>query len=392
MGLAASQARLLSLTARIHDVEYQAQMIQAAKLQLATLEDEVYRKYNEALDATTLTYKSGDNLIPANFNNLCGIASIDNGMNTNFVFRTGNDKTQLSDCLILPDEIYEGFQNYKGSDPYEFALFMLGVDVDDVRSAENELVEKDGSDNLKQLREAYRGKIGEIAKAAGYSDDDIERTVETIVEGGSIEGIPGEEHCDEEPFKKLISEFKDIEKEYRYKLYNKNNGVDTIYQKATNSNDNVDYAKYNYYLRWGMLIKQDDIFADEFGLQGAVKQSDYGQEFGNDSNTLQEMLQTGRIIIETVEFDGKGGVNDSTTSVASDSTLDYTTTSSIDKKELAKAEAEYEHAMKQIDKKDKRFDMDLNRLETERTALTTEYDSVKKVIQDNIERTFGIFS
>ena len=36
--------------------------------------------------------------------------------------------------------------------------------------------------------------------------------------------------------------------------------------------------------------------------------------------------------------------------------------------------------------------MELNRLETERSALTTEYDSVKKVISDNIERTFGIFS
>ena len=104
------------------------------------------------------------------------------------------------------------------------------------------------------------------------------------------------------------------------------------------------------------------------------------------------MLQSGRITVELANIDNKGQVNDSTTSVASDSTLDYTTTSSIDKKELAKAEAEYEHAMKQIDKKDKRFDMDLNRLETERTALTTEYDSVKKVIQDNIERTFGIFS
>ena len=42
MGLAASQLRLLSLTARIHDVEYQAQMIQSAKLQLAIQEDEVY--------------------------------------------------------------------------------------------------------------------------------------------------------------------------------------------------------------------------------------------------------------------------------------------------------------------------------------------------------------
>ena len=54
MGMAASQARLLSITARIHDVEYQAQSIQNAKLQLATQEDRIYTEYNEALNATTL--------------------------------------------------------------------------------------------------------------------------------------------------------------------------------------------------------------------------------------------------------------------------------------------------------------------------------------------------
>ena len=36
--------------------------------------------------------------------------------------------------------------------------------------------------------------------------------------------------------------------------------------------------------------------------------------------------------------------------------------------------------------------MELSKLETEREALKTEYDSVKKVASDNIERTFGIFS
>ena len=60
--------------------------------------------------------------------------------------------------------------------------------------------------------------------------------------------------------------------------------------------------------------------------------------------------------------------------------------------ELAKAEAKYEHDLKLIDKKDKQYDLSLSKLETERSALTTEYDSVKKVIEDNIERTFGIFS
>ena len=80
------------------------------------------------------------------------------------------------------------------------------------------------------------------------------------------------------------------------------------------------------------------------------------------------------------------------TSPSSDSSLSYTQETTIDKTALAKAEAEYEHSLKEIDQKDKKFDLSLSKLETERTALTTEYESVKKVIQDNIERTFGIFS
>ena len=79
-------------------------------------------------------------------------------------------------------------------------------------------------------------------------------------------------------------------------------------------------------------------------------------------------------------------------SPSSEASLGYTNTTTIDKTALAKAEAKYEHAMKEIDRKDKQYDMTLSKLETERSALTTEYDSVKKVIEDNIERTFGIFS
>ena len=57
MGLAASQARLLSLTARQHTLEYNAQKIEAAKLQLANDSDDVYNTYLEALDATKIQYK-----------------------------------------------------------------------------------------------------------------------------------------------------------------------------------------------------------------------------------------------------------------------------------------------------------------------------------------------
>ncbi len=81
-----------------------------------------------------------------------------------------------------------------------------------------------------------------------------------------------------------------------------------------------------------------------------------------------------------------------TTSPSSDSCLSYTEVTSIDSTAVKKAEAKYEKDLKEIDKKDKRYDLTLSKLETERTALTTEYDSVKKVIEDNIDRTFGIFS
>ena len=105
------------------------------------------------------------------------------------------------------------------------------------------------------------------------------------------------------------------------------------------------------------------------------------------------MVQSGKITIDVSTMDLKNGkISFGSTAVSSDSALEYTTTTSIDKSAAAKAEAEYEHKMKEIDRKDKKFDMDLNKLETERSALKTEYDSVKKVIQDNIERTFGIFS
>ena len=105
------------------------------------------------------------------------------------------------------------------------------------------------------------------------------------------------------------------------------------------------------------------------------------------------MVKAGKITIDIVNKDNKTGeLTFSSTSPSSDTYVGYTESTAIDSKALAKAEAEYEYKMKQIDQKDEKFDMDLSKLETERTALTTEYDSVKKVIQDNIERTFGIFS
>lgn len=61
MGLAASQARLLNLTARMHDIEYKAQNLEAQKLQMANESDKVYSEYEDALNATKIQYKTIQN-------------------------------------------------------------------------------------------------------------------------------------------------------------------------------------------------------------------------------------------------------------------------------------------------------------------------------------------
>lgn len=57
MGLASSQARLLTLTARMHQIEYKAAKLEAQKLQMANESTQVYEDYLEALDATKIQYK-----------------------------------------------------------------------------------------------------------------------------------------------------------------------------------------------------------------------------------------------------------------------------------------------------------------------------------------------
>ena len=59
---------------------------------------------------------------------------------------------------------------------------------------------------------------------------------------------------------------------------------------------------------------------------------------------------------------------------------------------IALAEQEYKNEMDRIEKQDKRFDMTLNKLESEHTALQTEYESVSKVISKNVEKSFNIFN
>lgn len=63
-----------------------------------------------------------------------------------------------------------------------------------------------------------------------------------------------------------------------------------------------------------------------------------------------------------------------------------------DEEAVKKAEAEYEHNLRNLNAKDTRIDTDLSKLETTRSAIKAEMESLKNVINENSERSFGIFS
>ena len=58
----------------------------------------------------------------------------------------------------------------------------------------------------------------------------------------------------------------------------------------------------------------------------------------------------------------------------------------------AAAEAEYESKSLVLSNQDKMLDLELNQIETQHKSIETEYDSVKKVIEKNIDVSFKIFS
>lgn len=57
-----------------------------------------------------------------------------------------------------------------------------------------------------------------------------------------------------------------------------------------------------------------------------------------------------------------------------------------------RAEVEYKRRTQEIQAKDKKYDQDLRKLDTEHNALQTEYESIKELINKNVDRSFKAFS
>ena len=115
----------------------------------------------------------------------------------------------------------------------------------------------------------------------------------------------------------------------------------------------------------------------------------------NSDTWLQFALEHGVVMLEQVRFveeaeDDTGLEYSKWTATTYGSCSDITEVE--DEVAIARAEAEYTKKLNEIEAKDKKYDNDLKKLDTEHNALQTEYDSVKSVIEKNVERSFKAFS
>jgi hypothetical protein len=131
-----------------------------------------------------------------------------------------------------------------------------------------------------------------------------------------------------------------------------------------------------------------------------VSSGNYNQisdDKANNADYLSEQVQNGNMFLH--EYDSTEQTKDSNGNVLSTGAFEEVSWDSGDNNiqekddstQTARAEAKYDATMADINAKDKRFDLELKNIDTEHQAIQTEVDSVKKVIDKNIERSFKMF-
>lgn len=156
MGLAATQVRLLQLTSRQHRIEYQAQKIQAQKLQLSNESDAAYNTYMAALDSKKIQYKyvETDGSITykdATFNNMFG--GYNAGVQNLYALERVKDGK-----LIVTKAIKENFHtNPTDKDKFVDTACANKTDESERAYYENlfELLSTYGDNNIESVQERY---------------------------------------------------------------------------------------------------------------------------------------------------------------------------------------------------------------------------------------------
>lgn len=398
MGMSASQANLLTLTSRLHDIEYKAQNIESQKIALATQKDELYQTYCDALDKTKIqvAFRNSNgtsSYVDATFSSVC---TYDENRQKQYAIRDSQ-----TGKVIVDSEVYNAYTEGCFSDKYSFAWAMMGmglsysysdVNMNGAYGQGNQVgigtnsegnfgsETTEGSENL-FMTDAERYAFDKY-KAENPSGKVVTAYNNLLETSNNSESTTSEKREALNSFRSELYSNSEIRNNtYEYMRRDK-----TAPQEPVEYNEdlpeNMDIQMFNYYV---------NLF-DEIQANGGCQEIDAQYTSGDDgAEWFNNMVTSGRVLIDFFDDNNSAKKEWKETSVATSTNQNYLTEVS-DEKDLKKAEATYEYELDKINKKDTKYDQDLSKLETERTSITTEMDAIKTVRNDNIERTFGIFS
>ena len=399
MGMAASQARFLGLTARKTNTEYEGQQINQ---QRTTLSNQSANYYNQLLgmsvpvppsvsDFTKTTYTFQDGALTNSVTSM--IAQKDGTYKISYNSTWQNDFSVVSS----PSRLYT--RSHGEQIKYNSEGIYIGKE-ENVQP----ISQQDLSDLYTNKYTIGATRLRLLGQVNLYTQEDVDNTTVTSDMVGLYKGTTltnGIVYRDEylsslskEQIKKLVDE----EGEYISQL-NTKYGTSTRgwLVRYTQNQSNQEWTPI--FVNADLLESPNMVYSDETGSsQSTVKNYTVGAALENEEikgvNARLEQDSSGRIINITLH---PGDADEVTYAVTTNTVTDQAKYDDAmnqyeyDKYQYDKSIQEINAKIEIIQAEDKNLELRLKQLDTEQDAIQTEMDAVQKVIEKNTESTFKTF-
>ena len=355
MGMAASQARFLGLTARKTNVEFEGQQINQ---QRTTLSNQSANYYNDLLGMSVP--------VPP---------SVDDYTKTVYSFQDGALTNQITAMIAQPDGTYTVSYIRQWTD--DFSVVGASTSIVNTTDKENGPY-KVGATTLRTLGTIPTKADGTYDSATGGSDEYLESL-----------------YADQ------IKQLQKEEEEY-IKLLKSKYGDDDYLVRYVKNTSTGEYSPYFY--------KKSDLKGANYDDNGNSQSNINCYTIGSETKTEEvkasvgceiEKDSSGRYINITIPqydengdpIEGSGITYSLTTSTITDQDAynDAMNQYEYEKYEYDQAIDEINAKIEIIQAQDKNLELRLKQLDTEQDAISTEMDAVQKVIEKNTEGTFKTF-
>lgn len=444
MGMAASQARLLSITARLTNNENSGQSISYSKQRLADQTQQITNEYNEALNTTKLTVLTGFNGSDATYTDISYETMTGKQMAANTKQYVVTD---TKGKILVTEDIANAYKQSAGN--YNQFLAKLGYSQSDMQ-VQNvaSTKESEKADAVQKIHDAWDKYFASVGIEC--DDDDHKGFLEQYKWTNVIDTNDKGEFLDQKG--NVISSaevaskgYSSVGSGYVSRAVIGKDGTATGEYQAINYEGTSDESKqlYDYAMAITEAFMRTDesIATDQKSKNQAYVIRDYKSAIFSDNkaelnyykNIYDKMQSSGYFTYTNIPAKanadsehykyasvGTGTAGNVQKSPLKDNTvfeaalrdgslrLEYYSTTSkefktttisednciqevADERAIARAESKYNQDMQDLENQDKKLDLELKKLDTEHSALQTEYDSVKNVVDKNVENSFKTF-